>query len=218
MQHELRDFADDDSLARAAAEYVADVARRCVDERGRFSFAVSGGRTPWAMFAALSERAMPWARTTIFQVDERVVPSVDPARNVTQLRESLAAVPAVVEPMGVDEEDLDGAAEHYARILPARLDLVHLGLGADGHTASLVPGDPVLDVTDRLVALTGVYDGHRRMTMTYPALAEANQLLWLITGADKRQALSGLLTGDTAIPAGRVEASHSLVMAERSAL
>lgn len=218
MRHELRDFSDDVSLARAAADYVADVAQRCVDERGRFGFAVSGGRSPWAMFAALSEHEMPWERTIIYQVDERVVPSVDPARNLTKLRASLAGAPAVVEPMGVDDEDLDAAAQRYAQLLPATLDLVHLGLGVDGHTASLVPGDPVLDVTDRLVALTGVYEGHRRMTLTYPALAAAAQLLWLVTGADKRPALAGLLDGDTTIPAGRVESSRSLIMAERSAL
>jgi len=218
VRHEIRDFADDDSLARAAADYVADVARRCVDERGRFGFAVSGGRTPWAMVAALSEREMPWTRTTIYQVDERVVSDTDPARNLTRLAESLAGVPAVVEPMDVDNEDLDAAAERYAQLLPARLDLVHLGLGADGHTASLVPDDPVLDVSDRLVALTGVYEGHRRMTLTYPALAAAAQLLWLIAGADKRHALAGLLAGDTASPAGRVVSSRSLIMAERSAL
>ncbi len=218
MHNELRDFPDDGSLARAAADYVADVARRCVEERGRFGFAVSGGRTPWAMFAALSDREMPWTRTTVYQVDERVVSNSDPARNLTKLRQSLASVPAVVEPMDVEAEDLDAAAERYAQLLPATLDLVHLGLGADGHTASLVPDDPVLDVSDRLVALTGVYEGHRRMTLTYPALAAAAQILWLITGADKRHALAGLLAGDTTIPAGRVESPRSLIMAERSAL
>jgi len=218
VKHELREFADDGSLARAAAAYVSDVANRCVERQGGFAFAVSGGRTPWAMFAALSEHAMPWAATVIFQVDERVVAVDDPERNLTQLRQSLADVPARIEPMDVEDADLDAAAARYAQLLPARLDLVHLGLGADGHTASLVPGDAVLDVSDRRVAVTGVYEGHRRMTLTYPALAAADQLLWLVGGANKREALAGLLAGDTTLPAGRVEAPRSLIMAERAAV
>jgi len=94
---------------------------------------------------------------------------------------------------------------------------VHLGLGPDGHTASLVPGDPVLEVTDALVAVTQPYQGHRRMTLTYPALARADQLLWLVTGADKREPLAKLLAGDESIPAGRVVAARSVVMADQAA-
>ncbi len=119
--------------------------------------------------------------------------------------------------MPVTEPDLDAAAAAYGAALPDRFDLVHLGLGPDGHTASLVPGDPVLEVTDRLVAVTGVYQGHRRMTLTYPALARADQLLWLITGADKKVPLAQLLAGDRSIPAGRVAAARSLVLADQSA-
>lgn len=218
VDHELREFADDDSVACAAAAFVAESARRGVESRGTFSFAVSGGRTPWKMFAELTAHIMPWEHTVIYQVDERVVPDADPGRNLTQLRQSLATTSTVVEPMPVEDKDLDDAALRYAKLLPARLDLVHLGLGTDGHTASLVPGDPVLDVTDRLVALTGVYQGHRRMTLTYPALARADQLLWLVTGAEKRVPLSRLLSGDTTIPAGRVEAPRSIVMADESAV
>jgi 6-phosphogluconolactonase len=218
VEHELREFADDGSLALAGAAYVASVANSCVERRGRFAFAVSGGRTPWAMFAALGEHAMPWGDTVIFQVDERVVTVDDPERNLIELRRSLADVPAHIEPMDVDDPDLDAAAARYAQLLPPHLDLVHLGLGADGHTASLIPGDAVLDVSDRLVAVTGVYEGHRRMTLTYPALAAADQLLWLVGGANKREALAGLLAGDTTIPAGRVVAARSLIMAERAAV
>ena len=217
MHHDVESFDDDDALARGAARYVADLARRAVDETGSFTFAVSGGRTPWAMFAELNTLDMPWTKTALFQVDERVAPEGDPERNLANLERSLGDARPTIEAMDVDAADLDAAAARYAQLLPERLDLVHLGLGPDGHTASLVPGDPVLDVSDRLVAVTGPYQEHRRMTLTYPALARADQLLWLVSGADKRVALAALLAGDDSIPAGRVVAERSLVMADRTA-
>ncbi len=217
MQHELRVSPDPDAVAIAAADYVAALARAAVTEHGRFRFAVSGGHTPWAMFAALAGRDVPWGDVEIFQVDERVAPDGDPDRNLTHLRASLGSAPAHVHPMPVNEPDLGLAADGYATVLPQRFDLVHLGLGPDGHTASLVPDDPVLEVTDALVGLTLPYQGHPRMTLTYPALARADQLLWLITGADKKEPLARLLAGDTSIPAGRVVAAHSLVLADASA-
>ena len=217
MQHELDILPDPDAVARQAATYVAQAARAAVAARGAFTFAVSGGRTPWAMFAELAARDVPWEQVQLFQVDERVAADGDPDRNLTHLRQSLAGAPATVIPMPVTEPDLDAAAAAYGAALPGRFDLVHLGLGPDGHTASLVPGDPVLEVTDRLVAVTGVYQGHRRMTLTFPALARAGQLLWLITGADKKAPLSQLLAGDRSIPAGRVAAERSLVLADQSA-
>jgi 6-phosphogluconolactonase len=217
VHHDVESFDDDDALARGAARYVADLARRAVDETGSFTFAVSGGRTPWAMFAELNTLDMPWTKTALFQVDERVAPEGDPERNLANLERSLGDAQPTIEAMDVDAADLDAAAARYAQLLPERLDLVHLGLGPDGHTASLVPGDPVLDVSDRLVAVTGPYQEHRRMTLTYPALARADQLLWLVSGADKRVALAALLAGDDSIPAGRVVAERSLVMADRTA-
>ena len=217
MDHELVVLADPTTLAKRAASFVAACARSAVADHGRFSFAVSGGKTPWAMFEELVHEEIPWSSVDIFQVDERVAPDGDPDRNLTHLRQSLMNVSTHVLPMPVTDADLEDAALAYAGELPERFDLVHLGLGPDGHTASLVPHDPVLKVTDRLVALTQPYDGHRRMTLTYPALARADEILWLISGADKREALSKLLNRDNSIPASGVEARHSTVMADTSA-
>jgi 6-phosphogluconolactonase len=217
VHSDLEVLADAPAVARAAAAYVADRARAAVADHGSFHFAVSGGHTPWAMFAELAAEDVPWDHVVLYQVDERVAPAGDPDRNLTHLRESLGEAPADVVAMPVEDDDLDAAAATYAARLPERLDLVHLGLGPDGHTASLVPGDPVLEVTDRLVAVTEPYQAHRRMTLTYPALAQADQLLWLITGADKRDPLRRLLAGDPTIPAGRVAAARSLVLADATA-
>lgn len=218
MEHDLSySVADADALAELAASYVAGRARAAVLAHGRFTFAVSGGHTPWAMFAALAKKDVPWADVELFQVDERVAPEGDSSRNLTHLRESIGDAPATVVPMPVNDADLDAAAARYAGLLPERFDLVHLGLGPDGHTASLVPGDPALSVTGALVAVTQPYQGQRRMTLTYPALARADQLLWLISGADKRDPLARLLAGDESIPAGRVQAAHSLVLADEAA-
>jgi 6-phosphogluconolactonase len=217
VHHELEVSPDAPAVAAKAAGYVAALARKAVTERGRFTFAVSGGHTPWAMFRELASEDMPWADTELFQVDERVAPDGDPDRNLTNLKASIGAAPARVHPMPVNDPDLGAAAAAYATVLPHRFDLLHLGLGPDGHTASLVPGDPVLDVTDALVAITRPYQGHQRMTLTYPALARADQLMWLITGADKREPLARLLAGDESIPAGRVQAARSLVLADAAA-
>ena len=217
MEHELITLADPAVLAKRAAGIVAAIARDAVNERGRFTFAVSGGRTPWSMFAELTIEDVPWSSMEIFQVDERVAPEGDPDRNLTNLRASLGNAPASVIAMPVNEPDLVEAAAEYASRLPTRFDLVHLGLGPDGHTASLVPGDPVLKVEDRLVAVTQPYQGHERMTLTYPGLSRADELLWLVSGKDKREPLSMLLRGDRSIPAGRVEARHSIILADTSA-
>jgi 6-phosphogluconolactonase len=217
MHHELQTLADPDAVARAGAAFVAERARAAVAASGSFHFAVSGGHTPWAMFAELAAETMPWDATIIYQVDERVAPPGDPDRNLTHLAKALGSAPAQVRPMPVNDSDLVAAAASYAALLPDYFDLIHLGLGPDGHTASLIPGDPVLSVTDRLVAVTQPYQERVRMTLTYPALARARQILWLITGADKKEPLSRLLAGDTTIPAGRVEAAASQVMADRAA-
>lgn len=218
MHHQLRVFDDLDALSTAAASYVVEQARTAVARSGTFHVAVSGGRSPWRMLALLTGMDMPWDATVIWQVDERVAPEGDPERNLSHLRQALAGHAAQVLPMPVDDEDLEAAARRYGAELPDRMDLVHLGIGPDGHTASLVPGDAVLAVEDRPVALTaGTYEGRRRMTLTYPAIARARQLLWLVTGEDKRDALGKLLAGDPSIPAGHVTADASLVMADRAA-
>jgi 6-phosphogluconolactonase len=214
---EIEVLSDTQAVAERGAEIVAAVATAAVAERGRFTFAVSGGRTPWAMFADLAGK-LPWEKVTIFQVDERIAPDGDPDRNLTQLERSLPPGGAAdVRALPVWAEDLDAAAATYADALPEQLDLVHLGLGPDGHTASLVPGDPVLDVTDRDVAVTGVYQSHRRMTLTYPVLNRARRILWLVTGDDKVDALARLRAGDPVIPAGRVSTAHAVVVADAAA-
>jgi 6-phosphogluconolactonase len=214
---EIEILPDPRAVAERGAEIVAAAAEEAVAARGRFALAVSGGRTPWAMFEALYGR-MPWEKVTIYQVDERVAPDDDPERNLTHLLRSLPAGGAAdVRPMPVTAHDLDAAAADYARALPERLDLVHLGLGPDGHTASLVPDDPVLDVDDRDVALTGEYQGRRRMTLTYPVLDRARKILWLVTGEDKVDALSRLRARDASIPGGRVAAGDSIVVADAAA-
>jgi len=213
---ELEILPSAEAVAQRGAELVAEHARATVADHGHFTFAVSGGRTPWAMFAHLTGR-MPWEKVTIFQVDERVAPYGDPDRNLTQLQRSLPPGGAAdVRAMPVEDDDLERAAADYASALPAALDLVHLGLGPDGHTASLVPGDPVLDVRDRAVAVTGEYQGRRRMTLTYPTLESARHVLWLVTGEDKVDALRRLLAGDRSIPAGRLNAANSLVLADEA--
>lgn len=203
-------------VARRGADEVAAAASVAIAARGRFTFAVSGGHTPWAMFRALGQEDLPWEAIGIWQVDERVAPDGDPDRNLTSL---VRAVPEAVElhPMPVTDEDLDAAAERYAASLPPAFDLVHLGMGDDGHTASLVPSDPVLEVVDRDVALTLEYRGRRRMTLTYPALGRSRRVLWLIAGEDKATMVPRLLAGDPSIPAGRVAAEDQLVVADRAA-
>ena len=217
MPLEIELLPDAESVARRGAEIVAAAVAEAVADRGRFDFAVSGGRTPWAMFADLAGK-LPWEKVTIYQVDERVAPDGDPDRNLTQLQRALPPGGASdVRAMPVTFHDLEAAAADYARSLPEAFDLVHLGLGPDGHTASLIPGDPVLEVTDRDVALTGEYQGRRRMTLTYPALDRARHILWLVTGDDKVDALARLRAGDESIPGGRVSTAHALVVADAAA-
>lgn len=221
MTIDLEVVADEKAAARRAAELIEAAGVETLAERpGSFSLAMSGGRTPWAMLAILGElEEMPWEATELFQVDERIASPGSEERNLTHMVLGLSMDhQASLRPMPVTQRDLDAAASEYERTLPEPLDCVHLGLGPDGHTASLVPGDSVLDVTDRRVAVTETaYQGHRRMTLTYPALAEARRIVWLVTGPEKRDALARLLTADPLIPAGRVENPNMVVVADELA-
>ncbi len=223
----LQVLADADAVAREAARVIAAEARSAVAVRDRFVMAVSGGRTPWQMLQALAGEEVPWERVHVVQVDERVAPAGHPDRNLTHLRQSLLEHaplrPDQIHAMPLEQNDLEAAAADYARTLqevagsPPLLDLAHLGLGPDGHTASLVPGDPVLNVTDKDVAVTGVYQQRRRMTLTYPMLNRSRRILWLVTGAEKAEMLVRLRNADQSIPAGRIRQDNALVLADRAA-
>jgi 6-phosphogluconolactonase len=220
-------FADADAVAQQAAALIAAEARAAVAARGRFVMAVSGGKTPWLMLHDLSHEDVQWNAVHVVQVDERIAPPGDPDRNLTHLRESLLTNaplrPEQIHEMPVNSSDVESACMQYALTLekiagsPPVLDLVHLGLGPDGHTASLIPGDPVLDAKDADVALTGIYQGRRRMTLTYPIINRSRLVLWLVTGSEKVAMLPRLLAGDVSIPAGRVRANRAVVLADRVA-
>jgi 6-phosphogluconolactonase len=206
-------------VAMIAAQQVCNFASQAVERKGSFTFAVSGGQTPWKMLKFLAAQPFPWAHTTIYQVDERIAPDGAEVRNLTHLQRSLGSVPATVVPMPVSHYPLQQAARDYGRSLPTTIDLVHLGLGADGHTASLIPDDPILDNIDDRVAITSLpYQGYRRMSMTLPTLNAASNVLWVITGSEKAVALRKLFAADSSIPAGQVKARQMFLVADIAAL
>jgi 6-phosphogluconolactonase len=220
-------YADADSVAHEAAKLIAEEARSAIATRGKFVMAGSGGKTPWIMLRDLAKEEVPWNAVHVVQVDERVAPDGDPDRNLTHLRESLLKHarlnPDQIHAMPVESPNIDASCLQYAATLegiagsPAVLDLVHLGLGPDGHTASLVPGDPVLDVRNADVAFSGMYQGRRRMTLTYPIINRSRRVLWLVTGSEKAGMLTRLQAGDVSMPAGRVSGDHAVVLADRAA-
>jgi 6-phosphogluconolactonase len=215
------------SVAQRTAEFIAEEARRAVATRGRFVIAVSGGSTPWLMLRALGSTDLPWPGIHVVQVDERIAPDGHPDRNLTHLRESLVdhapLLPEQIHAMPVQLPDLVTAAAQHAATLrriagsPPVLDLVHLGLGPDGHTASLVPGDAVLNIKDADVAVTGPYQGRRRMTLTYPVIDRSRRVIWVITGSEKADMLNRLLDGDESIPAGHICRERAVVIADEAA-
>ena len=222
---EIKAGRTDADVAFAAAARIAARARAAVAEHGRFCIALSGGRTPWKMLERLVALDLPWNGIHVFQVDERVAPDGDTDRNATKLAAILEAsgLPDVnLHLMPVTDEDLDRACDTYAQAIArhtrkGRLDLVHLGLGEDGHTASLVPGDRVIEVTDRDVAMAGPHQGRLRMTLTRPAIDRAAERMWVVTGVSKAEMLARLRSGDETIPAGRVTSRHSVVFADDAA-
>ena len=219
----LEVHADADAVARVAAGIIATEARAAVAARGRFVIALSGGRTSRLMLRALAVEDVPWHATHVVQVAERLAPPGDPERNITGLREHLLRrtplPPQHVSAMPVECAAVARYAVTLAEVAgtPPVLDLVHLGLGADGRTAALVPDDPVLHVTDADVAITEEYQCQRWMTLTYPAIDRARCRLWVVTGSDKTQMLARLRDGDRSTPAGRIRQDHALVVADRMA-
>jgi len=218
---------DAESVAESAARFVADVLRDAIAARGRATLALSGGRTPARMLERLATASLPWPKVHVFQTDERVVAGDDPASNAHAIRrlltERIALPPSQIHFMPVESGDVEGAARAYQATLravagtPPRLDLVHLGLGADGHTASLFPGDATATERERDVAVTPAHGGWRRMTLTAPVLEGSRRLLWLVCGAEKRPALGALLRADPATPAGRLPQDRARLFADREA-
>jgi 6-phosphogluconolactonase len=214
-------------VGATAANLMGATLDAAVAARGHATLALSGGTTPAAMLTELATQSLPWERIHVFQVDERVAPDGSSERNLSVLRACLIDRIVLPEenlhPMPVTEADLDAAADRYAARLhlhagdPPTLDVVHLGLGIDGHTASLVPGDEVLEVDDRDVTTAGFYRSHWRMTMTLPVLSRARWALWVVTGGGKAGVVQQLVAGDEAIPAARVRAGQSVLVADHAA-
>lgn len=221
-------FPQADQVAARAADYLEQEIREKLSHQKSFSLAISGGRTPWEMLNLLSKADLPWQRINLFQVDERVAPDGHPDRNLTQLFQAIAGTPMVTQlrifPMPVTAEDLEVAAKEYTEVLNEvtdgkGLDLIHLGLGSDGHTASLVPGDGVLAIQDRLVACTqNSYQGRIRMTLTYPLLNAAKQILWIVTGSEKKEMVKRMLQQDPSIPAGSIRPENALLLVDQAAI
>lgn len=224
---ELKRVGTEPEAAAVAADVVESAAEAAIAQRGTFLLALSGGRGPESFFREVARRPLAWEHVTVFQVDERVAPPGHEDRNLELLRRAFAPVLdrlAALHPMPVEDDDLDAAADRYGELLsgsagrPPVLDLVHLGIGADGHTASLVPGRPELGIADRPVAVTDEYQGRRRMTLTFPVLDGARQRLWHVTDPAKADVVGRLLRQDPDIPAGRVRSTDAIAVVVSAAL
>jgi len=223
---ELVVLPDAEAVAQKAVQIIAELAQEKIRLTGKFLFAVSGGSTPWKVLRQLANTTLPWDAIELFQVDERIAPAGDTQRNLTQIMQNLLDHSALslkqIHAMPVEQPDLESAAESYAQQLiklcgnPPKLDLIHLGLGEDGHTASLLPDDPARN-SQELVTITKEYQGLQRMTMTYPVINAAQQRLWIVTGANKQSMLERLYQGDDSIPAGLVERTNAIILADQNA-
>jgi 6-phosphogluconolactonase len=217
-------FESADQVAEEAALHIAQAARKAIFDHGRFTMAISGGRTPWQMLKRLTKEKLSWEKIFIFQVDERVAPDGHPDRNLTQLFQALEGSGLMTRinifHMHVTAENLDEACDDYVKTIHevtenGQFDLVHLGMGTDGHTASLIPDDAVCAISDRDVAITeNPYQGRIRMTLTYPLIDRAKEILWVITGQEKQQMFERFLSGDETIPAGVVDKNKALVFTD----
>lgn len=216
-----------DAAAELAARLIATLLGIALGRRPRASLALSGGNTPLPMFRALARQPLDWSAVHLYQVDERVVARGDPARNLGSLDEILVwrgPLPRRnLHPMWVDRADLASATASYGEELarvagePPILDVVHLGLGEDGHTASLFAEDPALAVTDRSVAVTGEQAGYRRMTLTLPVLNRARSIVWLVTGPGKGGVVGELHAGGAPFPAARVARRRAVLVVDKQA-
>jgi 6-phosphogluconolactonase len=219
----------DDAGAAAArgAALIAERLQRAVAARGRATAAISGGHTPLPMLRRLAELPLPWARIDVFQVDERIAPDGHEDRNATHQRRALAPC---VEAHGerfhwmpvTEAAPSDGAGEYAALLAacagsPPALDVVQLGLGEDGHTASLFGPTGAAEQVTGDVAVSGVHGGRRRMTLTLPVLNRAAFVLWLVTGESKRGVLERFIDADSALVAVAVRRDRAYLIADAAA-
>jgi len=206
---------DAPQAATDAAEWVARQLRNAVRLRGAATVAVSGGSTPALMFADLAQMDVEWEAVDLWQVDERVAPDDDPARNARLL----AALPVAkkrLHLMAVTARDQRAAARRYAATLPERFDVVHLGMGDDGHTASWPPADAVIDSAEP-VAMSGLYNGFVRMTLTPLVVNGARHRLVLAPGAAKATPMRRWLLEDRSLPIQRVRRTNTVVVIDDAA-
>ncbi len=210
----------------AAAQFIAARLAAAIAGRGQATLAISGGRTPWGLLTRLAGHALDWKAVRLFQVDERIVAADDAARNWKHfLRTALATrIPSTNHhPMPVEIADAKQAASQYAQLLirhcgrPPALDVVHLGIGADGHTASLFAGDALLQERQRLVGVSAIYDGHARLSMTLPVLNHAGCIVWYVTGTERKHSVSRLFAADPDIPASQVKRTHAVCFTDLEA-
>ena len=223
----LEIFNNSDEVAEKAAQYIEEKIRTAILTKGSFTMAISGGKTPWQMLKILAKAKLRWEKVFLFQVDERVAPDGNEERNLTQLFKSIEGSGIMtrinVFPMHVISENLEEETKAYAEAIEkvaenGELDLIHLGMGSDGHTASLIPGDSVCEVAGAAIAMTTQpYQGRMRMTMTYPLINRAKEILWLVTGEEKAEMLQRLLQQDPSIPAGKVNPTHATIFADKAA-